>query len=268
MFDDFDELEDGNYNEELILRNGDVADEVTEACLIEPQPMVAKRQIQIDSFFQSNKRVKDLSKLGDITIKNTKYKRSQVNEVSTKIVNNLKHVKSRPRIVIGNEKPSVESSEYASECSNNNSSIPSQTSSKQRKIPELDTQRARIAKIAQYDTKHGSRHAENLQSTIKGVYCSVCDEHLKDMTQLFLSRTDGTILPTCHIATQKHSKNLETWLKTKRRSQSLVTLLSDVTPNVDRKVVDFRYDLLELLLRLRIPISVVNDQFFRDFISK
>ena len=323
MFEDFDELEE-NIIAEDSEGNGELDDErIRDVREPQPiQPIIVKRQIQIDSFFQSNKRVKDPLQLGDIKIKKQTYNRSQVHAISTEIVSNLKHAKSRPRVIITNEKTIVKPIDNESQKSDNNSSIPStssslpsmnkssalgnsrakedknssknideftivrqkgddstqisksnsqstsKTASKTNKIPLLETQRARIAKISQYDTVHGSRHAEILQSSIKGVYCSVCDDYLKDMSQLFLQYPDGSILPTCHIVSQKHNKNLDTWLKTKRRSQSLVKLLSDVTPTIDRKVVDFRYDLLELLLRLRIPLSVVNDQIFRDFISK
>lgn len=60
---------------------------------------------------------------------------------------------------------------------------------------------------------------------------------------------------------------METLEKRKRRQPSLYTILSEITPNVPRDVCIFRYDLTRLLLSMRVPLSVVNKEITRDFIS-
>ena len=61
---------------------------------------------------------------------------------------------------------------------------------------------------------------------------------------------------------------METRLKTKKRQPSLLTVLSQITPNVDERVRLFRFDLTRLILSLRVPLSVVNKSVYRDFISE
>ena len=56
--------------------------------------------------------------------------------------------------------------------------------------------------------------------------------------------------------------------KSKQRQPSLLTTLSDITPNVEDRVRFFRYDLTRLLLSSRIPLSLVNKAMTRDFVDE
>ena len=136
------------------------------------------------------------------------------------------------------------------------------------KIPYLDTQMARINKIRKFDQDNGTLHAECFSSTRIGVYCNVCDVHIKDMTQLFNVQKNSLLHPNCHIASVKHNRMLEISMKTSRKNRSLFKILSEVTPSVDDEVNQFRFDLVELFLKLRIPLSSVNDPLFIEFVSR
>jgi len=58
---------------------------------------------------------------------------------------------------------------------------------------------------------------------------------------------------------------METRKKARVRQPSILTVLSNVTPNIEDRVRLFRYDLTQLLLSLRVPLSVVNKE---EFISQ
>ena len=60
---------------------------------------------------------------------------------------------------------------------------------------------------------------------------------------------------------------MKTRERTNSRQPSLYTVLNKITPNVPRDVCVFRYDLTRLLLSMRVPLSVVNKEITRDFIS-
>ena len=61
---------------------------------------------------------------------------------------------------------------------------------------------------------------------------------------------------------------METRKKARVRQPSILTVLTNVTPNIEDRVRLFRYDLTQLLLSLRVPLSVVNKDMTKDFISQ
>lgn len=61
---------------------------------------------------------------------------------------------------------------------------------------------------------------------------------------------------------------IEARKKARVRQPSILTVLTNVTPNVEDNVRLFRYDLTQLLLSLRVPLSVVNNEITRDFVNQ
>ena len=61
---------------------------------------------------------------------------------------------------------------------------------------------------------------------------------------------------------------MEALERSKKRQPSLLTVLNDITPTVESDVRVFRFDLTRLLLSMRVPLSVVNKEITRDFISE
>ena len=61
---------------------------------------------------------------------------------------------------------------------------------------------------------------------------------------------------------------MEALERSKKRQPSLSTVLNDITPTVESDVRVFRFDLTRLLLSMRVPLSVVNKEITRDFISE
>ena len=138
--------------------------------------------------------------------------------------------------------------------SNNANTIVSKTKTY---IPSIATQVAKIEQVRLFDLKYGTCHAEVLKATKFGVQCEVCDVTLTDLSCIL--RMDDNILRThCHLGSKAHNSNLDHRKASKMRQPSLITLLSEITPNVDRKVKLFRFDLTKLLLSLRVSLNSVN----------
>ena len=64
------------------------------------------------------------------------------------------------------------------------------------------------------------------------------------------------------------NQGMETRKKARVRQPSILTVLINVTLNIEDRVRLFRYDLTQLLLSLRVPLSVVNKDMTKDFISQ
>ena len=70
------------------------------------------------------------------------------------------------------------------------------------------------------------------------------------------------------LYTYLYTLGIEARKKARVRQPSILTVLTNVTPNVEDNVRLFRYDLTQLLLSLRVPLSVVNKEITRDFVNQ
>jgi hypothetical protein len=124
-------------------------------------------------------------------------------------------------------------------------------------IPSIPTQVAKIEQVRYFDLKFGTCHAEVLKATKYGVQCEVCDVTLTDLSCI-LRMDDSVLRSHCHLGSKTHISNLDNRKTSKMRQPSLITILSEITPNVDQKVKLFRFDLTKLLLSLRVSLNSVN----------
>lgn len=297
MFDDIDEEEERRNS-----RNSSIPSEVLVIDDVIP-PVITERRRAIDmtSYFQSNKKVKPNYSTSKIIVENKQYSVLEAKKVADEIITPLKHKLGRDRSVMVKRKEFVISKDSINsvgddheiqELSQNSSSSIVQDSiaskdtsttitkstetgmirrievNKKSSVPLMDTQRDRIKMVAAYDRGHTTRHADILQATRTGIFCTVCSNSLRDPSQLFRLNEDGSLNSTCHIASRKHTEAMAHAYETQQRQQSLAHLLSRVTPKVPRKVVNFRFQLTQLLLRFDIPFAATNEEFFKQFVDE
>ena len=142
------------------------------------------------------------------------------------------------------------------------------STNKESSIPSLSAQYDRIAKIKRYDASHGTCHATVVKATAAGIQCEICEGTYIDLSSFFrLNRATNQIEKHTHIGSLTHLSNIATRKRLASRQPSLFTLLEDINPTVDRKVIAFRFEVVKLLLSLRVPLATINREIFRDFVS-
>ena len=117
--------------------------------------------------------------------------------------------------------------------------------------------------------RHNTSHAKVLKATKAGIQCEVCDGTYTDLSTFFrLKKGTNELESRTHIASQCHVSNMEVKQVLAARTPSLYSLLGKTSSKVDVKVQAFRFELTQLLLSLRVPLSAVNKPLFREFVAK
>ena len=140
---------------------------------------------------------------------------------------------------------------------------------KSTSFPSLTSQVDRIEQIKKYDESHGTSHAKVLKATKAGLQCEVCEGTYTDLSTFFrLKKSTNELEMRTHIGSQSHASNMEMKHVLASRTPSLYSLLQKTNSKVDIKVQAFRFELTQLLLALRVPLSAVNKSLFREFVAK
>lgn len=139
---------------------------------------------------------------------------------------------------------------------------------KDSSIPSLSAQLDRINQIKRYDSIHGTYHATVVKATKAGIQCEVCEGTYIDISSFFrLNKKTNEVEKHTHIGSITHQSNMATRKRLAARQPSLYTLLEDINPTVDRKVIAFRFEVVRLLLSLRVPLAAINSEVFKDFVN-
>ena len=242
---------------------------------------------RIDSFFQSNKIVKAIpneEKQKDLASASHKIAAEHASKLSRKrsstaldkSSSNLETLYERDveeNQLIEQDSQltnSTESNIPKTSSFNTHNSYYSSASSKKSssKGPPLETQRNRIQQVKEYDLKNETFHHEVLVPTMFGISCEACGITMKDPSQVFRYKgSTNQISDACHLVTRNHIDQMNALKKRMMRQPALVSLLNDVTPNVDSKVKIFRFNLTKLFLGLGVSLVSMNTELVKEFVD-